>query len=264
MKVPMFDLDGKEVKGIELPSIFSEPVRTDLINRAAIAVRSTLFQPKGQDLLSGQKTTAEYYARRQAYRSMMNRELSRLPRVKIPKGKFGEVRIVPQSRGGRPAHPPKVEKILVERINRKERRKAIRSAIAATADIELVKKRNHAVELKSVPIIIEDAFEKLTKTKDITEVFDKLKLEKEMERTKEVKIRAGRGKMRGRRYKKKRGILVVLSKYCPALKASENISGVNVSLVKNLNADLLAPGGQPGRLAIFTESAVKELDKLFR
>jgi len=263
MKLPVYDLQGKETKQIELPSVFSEPVRPDLINRAAIAVRSVLFQPKGQYLWSGMQTTAEYYARRHAFRCMMNRELSRLPRVKIPKGRFGEVRRVPQSRGGRPAHPPKPQKILVERINIKERRKAIRSAIAATAQPDYVQLRGHRIA-QSTPIIVDDAFEKLKKTKEILELFVKLGLEKELERTKEVKIRAGNGKARGRRYKKKKGVLVIVLKDCPAMKASKNIIGVDVSLVKNLNADLLAPGGQPGRLAIFTESAIKELDKLFR
>jgi large subunit ribosomal protein L4e len=263
MKLPVFDTTGKETRQIELPSVFSEPVRPDLINRAAIAVRSTLFQPKGQAPLSGLQTSAEYVGRRRAYRTMINIERARLPKVKLAKGRFGEVRIVPQSRGGRPAHPPKPEKILVERINKKERRKAIRSAIAATMVTELVAKRGHKIEGK-LPIIVEDSFENISKTKDVLSLFEKLKLEKEIERTKEVKIRAGGGKKRGRRYKRKRGVLVVVSKNCPVVKAAGNILGVDVSLAKNLNADLLAPGGQPGRLAVFSESAVKELDKLFR
>jgi large subunit ribosomal protein L4e len=263
MKLPVFDMEGKEARRIELPSVFSEQVRPDLINRAAMAVRSTKFQPKGSTPLAGLQTSAEYVGRRRAYRTMINIERARLPKVKLAKGRFGEVRIVPQSRGGRPAHPPKVEKILVERINKKERRKAIRSAIAATANPDLVQKRGHRVAMET-PIIVEDSFEKLKKTKEVLSLFEKLKLEKELERDRVVKIRVGRGKMRGRRYKRRKGVLVVVSKSCPAVKASENIPGVDVSVVKNLNADLLAPGGQPGRLALFTESAIKELDKLFR
>jgi len=263
MKLPVFDMEGKEARQIELPSVFSEQVRPDLINRAAMAVRSTKFQPKGSTPLAGLQTSAEYVGRRRAYRTMINIERARLPKVKLAKGRFGEVRIVPQSRGGRPAHPPKVEKILVERINKKERRKAIRSAIAATANPDLVQKRGHRVAMET-PIIVEDSFEKLKKTKEVLSLFEKLKLEKELERDRVVKIRVGRGKMRGRRFKRRKGVLVVVSKSCPAVKASENIPGVDVSVAKNLNADLLAPGGQPGRLTIFTESAVKELDKLFR
>jgi len=263
MKLPVFDMEGKETKKVELPNVFSEPIRPDLINRAAIAVRSTLFQPKGPTPLAGMQTTAEYVGRRRAYRTMINIERARLPKVKLAKGRFGEVRIVPQSRGGRPAHPPKVEKILVERINTKERRKAIRSAIAATAHSDLVQMRGHRVSIET-PIIVEDSFEKLKKTREVLSLFGKLKLEKELERDRVVKVRVGRGKMRGRRWKRKKGILIIVSKACPAIKASENIPGVDVSVVKNLNADLLAPGGQPGRLAIFTESAIKELEKLFR
>ena len=263
MKLPVFDTEGKQTKEINLPSVFSEPVRPDLINRAAIAVRSVLFQPKGPTPRAGLQTSAEYVGRRRAYRTMINIERARLPKVKLPKGRFGDVRIVPQAKGGRPAHPPKPEKIMVERINKKERKKAIRSAIAATGRKELVEKRGHKVE-GEVPIIVEDSFENLKKTKEVLSLFKKLKLGKELERCKEVKIRPGKGRMRGRRYKKKRGVLVVVSKECPVIKAAKNIAGVDVSIVKNLNADLLAPGGQPGRLTLFTETAVKELEKLFR
>jgi large subunit ribosomal protein L4e len=194
---------------------------------------------------------------------MMNIERARLPKVKLPKGRFGEVRRVPQSRKGRPAHPPKPEKILVERINKKERRKAIRSAVAATAELELVKRRGHMID-KKVPFILDDSFENLKKTKEVLSVFEKIGLARELERTAEVKIRAGGGKKRGRRYKKKKGPLVVVSKNCSAINAAKNILGVDAVIVKNLNADLLAPGGQPGRLTVYTESAIKQLDKLFR
>ena len=193
---------------------------------------------------------------------MINIGRARLPRVKLPKGRFGDVARIPQARGGRTAHPPLVEKKIVEKINKKERRKAIRSAIAATACKELAIKRGHKIDA-GIPIILDDSFEKISKTKEVLALFEKL-FKKELNRTKEVKIKAGRGKTRGRKFKKKKGPLVVFLKECAAMKASKNITGVDVSLVKKLNADLLAPGGQPGRLTVFTESSLNELDKLFR
>jgi large subunit ribosomal protein L4e len=47
--------------------------------------------------------------------------------------------------------------------------------------------------------------------------------------------------------------------------AANNIRGVDVVAVDRLNAELLAPGCDYGRLAIFTEAAVKRLEteKLF-
>ncbi len=87
----------------------------------------------------------------------------------------------------------------------------------------------------------------------------KLGMEKELERIKERKIRAGKGKMRGRKYKKRVGPLFVVSKRCDLMKSARNLG--DVILVKDLNAEALAPGTQPGRLTLWTESAIKELEK---
>ncbi len=68
---------------------------------------------------------------------------------------------VPQATGGRAAHPPKVEKILVKEINRKEKRKAFRSAIAASTYTDLVRGRGHLFE-GDLPLVFEDRFEEIT------------------------------------------------------------------------------------------------------
>ena len=48
---------------------------------------------------------------------------------------------------------------------------------------------------------------------------------------------------------------------CPAVLATENLQGFDVSVVNNLNAELLAPGGNIGRRTIWTKSAVEKLEK---
>ena len=72
--------------------------------------------------------------------------------------------------------------------------------------------------------------------------------------------------MRNRRYKVKKGPLFVVSKECPLQKAAENILGVDTCIINNLNVNLLAPGGAPGRLTIFSEDAIKKLatEELFQ
>jgi large subunit ribosomal protein L4e len=264
MKVPVYSLDGSATRQAELPQVFGETVRPDLINRAAMAVRSASFQPKGPYWKAGLQTSASYVGRRRAYRTMINIERARLPKVKLPKGRFGDVKVVPQSRGGRPAHPPHVGAVLVERINRKERRKAIRSAIAATTSKELAIARGHRVAaLKELPIVVDSSFEKLKKSKEVAAVLGKLGLGEELERASEKKIRAGRGKSRGRKYRRRRAALIVVAEDGGIIRAAENLPGIDVSLAKDLNADLLAPGGVPGRLTIYTETALKALEKLF-
>ncbi len=264
MKAKVYDLNGNEVKEIDLPRVFSEEIRPDLIRRATLAILSSGYQPKGTFPLAGLQTSAKYVGRRGRYHAMINRGISRLPRIIGPKGYIGEVRRVPQAKGGHRAHPPKVEKIIEEKINKKEKRKATASAIAATAVPELVKKRGHRTEeLKSLPIIVTDDLEKLSKTKEVKRVLEKLGLSAELERTSEKKIRAGKGKMRGRKYKKKKGVLIVTGSHAPVHKATRNIPGTDVCPAKELNAYLLAPGGDPGRLTIYTESAITEIGKRF-
>ncbi|MBI5635959.1 50S ribosomal protein L4, partial [Candidatus Micrarchaeota archaeon] len=149
---------------VKLPIQFNEEYRPDLIQRAFIAQRSLSLQPHGNYLLAGFQNTAKYYGRRAAFRQTINTGRSRLPREKIPKGRSGRVMRVPHAMGGHRAHPPKAIKRLLERINLKEKNKAIRSAIGATTNAELVKARNHAFS-KAVPIIAPSSFEQIKRVK---------------------------------------------------------------------------------------------------
>ncbi|RLG21887.1 50S ribosomal protein L4 [Candidatus Micrarchaeota archaeon] len=262
MKAKVYSLDGQVKKEIELPKVFNESVRDDLIRRAVHALQTHRLQPKGSYPLAGLQTSAEYIGRRRAFRSGATRGISRLPREKLGGGGLGEVKRVPHAKGGRRAHPPKVERIIYEKINKKERKKALASAVAATGKLELVKERGHKVdEKKGLPLIIESGIETVKKSKDALNVLLALGLAKELERASEKKIRAGKGKTRGRKYKRRKGVLVVLSNK-EALKAFRNIQGVDAELVENLNVELLAPGGQAGRLTVFSENALKKLDKV--
>jgi large subunit ribosomal protein L4e len=207
--------------------------------------------------------------RRHEYKSSYGSGRSRTPRkVMSRKGShFNHMGAqVPQTVGGRVAHPPRIEKIWFEKINDKERRKALRSAIGATAIKEIVLSRGHKAEnIKELPIIIENKVEELKKTKEVLELLVKIGLGHELERIRERKIRAGKGKMRGRKYKTKTGPLFIVSKKCKLLESAKNIVGVDAVDVRKLNAELLAPGTQPGRLTIWSEAALKELEekKLF-
>ena len=262
MKAKVYDTKGKQVKDITLPDAFNEPIRTDLINRASLAILSSSYQAKGTFPRSGLQTTARYVGRRRAYHALINRGMARLPRVLGPKGHIGEVRRVSHSRGGRIVHGPKTQKKLKEEINKKEKRKAFRSALSATTITELVTKRGHKTEgIKTLPIILQDEIENITKTKDMIITLKNLGLEKELERTQEKRIRAGKGTMRGRKYKKKKGVLIVTGTNAKVYKAARNIPGTDICTAKELNTYHLAPGGQPGRLTIYTESAIQELQK---
>lgn len=192
----------------------------------------------------------------------MNREMARLPRLhgKIAPHLMWSVRLVPQSVGGRTAKPPMVGKVWEQKINYNEKKRALRSAIAATSSKELAQKRGHKVEsVKSFPIIVKDDLEKVSKTKELVGILEKLGLEKELERASEKKIRAGRGKSRNRKYKTKVGPLFVVVKDGGLGRSARNISGCDICRVENLSTEYLAPGAVVGRLAIFTKSAIQKL-----
>ena len=168
--------------------------------------------------------------------------------------------------GGRQAHPTRAEKNHHEKINIKERRFAIRSAVAATTNKEIVEDRGHIVDdLEQVPIIVEDEIEAVKTAKQTREIFEKLGVYDDVIRAKEGKrIRAGRGKTRGRKYKKVKGPLVVVGEDNGISLGARNHAGVDVVVVENLNAELLAPGTHPGRLTVYTKSAVEKLGGLFQ
>lgn len=258
MKAKVYDSKGQGKKEKELPNVFEETYRPDLIKRAHLSIKSSKYQPKGTDEKAGLKNTAEYVGRRRAYLTTINRGWARLPRLKSALGR--EVRKVPQARGGKRAHPPKPEKKQKEHINRKERRKALKSAIAATADKKTVKERGHKIDDMKLPLIADNELESFKKTKKVVEFLKNIKLGEDMEKSKEKKVKQGKGKLRGRKYKRRKSALIVTEKDKGIKRAARNIPGVEAVLTKELNVNHLAPGGQPGRLTIYTENAINKLN----
>lgn len=263
MKTAILDLTKKEMGKIELPLQFNEEVRADIIKKAVLYLLSHKKQAYGAKPRAGKRASAFLSKRRRDYRGTYGIGQSRTPRkVMSRQGRrlhyVGAV--VPQTVGGRRAHPPKAGKVLWKKMNKKERKMAIRSAIAATVIKDIVKERGHNIP-DVYPIILEEKFENLDKTKDVKKLFEKMDLKAELERVSVKKIRAGKGKARGRKYKTKRGPLIVVGKECKLLNAAKNIPAVEVVCVNELNSELLAPGGIPGRLTIWSKQAIDRLTK---
>ncbi|WP_456329810.1 50S ribosomal protein L4 [Archaeoglobus sp.] len=247
MKAKVLSLKGEVTEEIELPEVFSEEFRPDIIKRAVLAIQSHRRQPYGPNPLSGVDYSWENWGPGHGY--------ARVPRWKLGRRAV----VVPQAVGGRRAHPPKPERKWAEKINRKEMRKALKSAIAATANEEIVKQRNHLFD-GDLPKIVTDEIESVSRTKEVAEVFKAIGVYADVERAKDRKrYRAGKGKMRGRRYVKKKSVLLVVGKDGGVVKAAKNLPGVDAVLVKDLNVELLAPGCHPGRLTVWTKSAVEYL-----
>ncbi|MBU1203631.1 MAG: 50S ribosomal protein L4 [Nanoarchaeota archaeon] len=261
MKAAVYDTQGKKISQIELPVQFEEPYHPDLIKRAVLAIRANKRQPYGAAPRAGKRHSVRISKRRRDYKGSYGHGISRAPKKTMWRRgtQFGwEGAFAPGTKGGRKAHPPKAEKDFSVKININEKRKAIRSALSATLNRELVETRGHKLG-EIYPIILESKAELLEKTKDVKKLLSSFKLEKELERNKKKKIRAGKGKLRGRKYTRKRGMLMVISSKCKLSSSAQNIPGVEVTEVRNLNTELLAPGTHAGRLTIYTDKAIEEI-----
>lgn len=165
MKAELIAIDGSKKGSIELPKIFESDVRMDLIKRAYDAEQSVGGQPYGAFYLAGKLVSASGKIKhaRSGYRSHYGKGISRVPRKTMNRRGARRMWVgafAPGTRGGRPAHPPKVEKNNLQRINKKEKNKAISSAIAATA--------------KNRILVIETKFTEMRKSKEILQLLHKI------------------------------------------------------------------------------------------
>ncbi|MEM3863455.1 MAG: 50S ribosomal protein L4 [Metallosphaera sp.] len=248
----VLDLSGNKNKSILLPSIFSYPIRKDLIRRVFHSSFTKGLQPKGRDPMAGKRTTAKSFG--------INLGLARVPRVRGA----GEGALAPNTVGGRLAFPPSTIERIHEEVNEREKRMAIVSALASTTVKDVVTKRGHRFT-GELPLVVVDDLGKISKTKELQDILIKLGLEAELERASYRRIRAGKGKMRGRKYKRTVGPLLVVHDYSlPVVKAALNLPGVDIVSAKDVSVIHLAPGGHPGRLVIYTESSINILQNRFK
>ena len=248
--VNIYSVKGDIIKSVELPAAFAAEFRPDIIHRAAVAEQANRRQPYGPSPTAGVRHAVSQWGK--------GRGTARVQRL-TQGSKAAES---PNNVGGRRAFPPKPEKDYSKKVNRKEKFKAKLSALVALSDLEMVKKRGHQFDDGlTMPVIVEDDFERLATTGDVVSALENIGVSADLERAKDgKKIRAGRGKMRGRKYKTPRSILVVVSaKEAPVFKGANNLPGVEIVSTEGLSAGVLAPGGMAGRLAVFSESALKKI-----
>jgi large subunit ribosomal protein L4e len=254
--VDIYELDGASKGKMALPKVFESQLRLDIIRKAVVALQTHRLQPQGRDPMAGKRTTAESVG--------VGRDLARVPRVKGERHpRSGSGAFAPSTVGGRLTHPPRSEKRIWKRLNRKEARLALASAVAATANKEIISKRGHRIEqVPSVPLIVSNSLEEVSGTKTAKEVLKKLGLWSDVERVLDgVKRRSGRASSRGRGRKIAKGPLLVCVEDKGLLRAFRNIPGVDAAKVQDLNVEDLAPGTHPGRLTVWTESSIKAINK---
>lgn len=239
IKVPIYNLDGEKIGDAALPECFTEEVRPDIIKRAVLSEESAERQPKGNYVWAGFETSARYVGRKEVYGTVKNRGIPHLPHEVLPKGRLGRVKRVPHAVKGHRAHPPKAEKKIVERINKKEYVKAFKSALGATASKEYIEGRMGFL-FEHVPVVLNKEAEKISRTSDVLKLLRNLKLE---------------GRVNEWKRRNSKGMLLVCSGE-KLYKAARNIKGMEAVMVSDLRVKHLAPGTHPGRLLLITEDAL--------
>ena len=267
-----YEVSVKDGKNITLPEVFNTEIRHDLVKSAVHASRANRRQPYGhrehdgkRSPQPGMKHSVEWWGK--------GRGVSRIMR------KTGQRTAAqnPHTRGGRRAHGPMVAKKWSQKLNSKQKIMARNSAISASVDKSIVSARGHKFSDEvRFPIIIGDYMESRNgtdekydlesiplqySTRKFVAMMEGLGLGDDLIRAKEGrKIRAGKATMRGRKYRTPKSILLVVSKKEGLHKAAKNVPGVDVIATKDLCAEDLAPGGDIGRLTVWTKSAIEELE----
>ena len=268
----MYEVEAKDGKSVTLPSVFSSEIREDLIRRSVLASRANRRQAYGhrehdgkRAPQAGMKHSVEWWGK--------GRGVSRIMR------KAGQRTAAqnPHTRGGRRAHGPMVAKDWSQKINGKENTSARNSAIAATANSEVVAARGHQFDSEvRFPIVIdgyvesrEEGDEKYSiesiplqySTRKFVAMMEGLGLGEDLDRARTGRnIRAGKGTMRGRKYRTPKSILLVVAQSDGLAKAARNVPGVDVVAAKDLSVEDLAPGGDAGRLTVWTKDAIGALE----
>ncbi|MEX0932569.1 MAG: 50S ribosomal protein L4 [Candidatus Pacearchaeota archaeon] len=263
-KINILTIGGKKAKEISLPNFFSAKIREDLISKIIEAKR--VQQPYGPSPSAGKSHSAsgKIRHRRHVWKTHYGKGIARIPR-KIMTRRGSQFNwtgaTVPQAVGGRRAHPPKpISMINNNKINKKEMKIAFISALSATSSLEEMKKRYDKLRTadlkgKELPLIVDFKVVEL-KTKDLLDNFKKI-LGDELFKVALIKksVRSGKGKLRGRKYKSNAGLLFVIGK-----DEKVKTSMVDVKSSKNVSVMDLAKG-KVGRLTVYTEEALKDLEE---
>lgn len=151
------------------------------------------------------------------------------------------------------------------KINTTQKRYAVASALAASCVPALVMARGHAIEeVPEIPLVVENAVESTKKTSQAKDILVAIGAAPDVDKAAASKqVRAGKGKMRNRRYTLRRGPLVIYASNDGVEQAFRNLPGVELCCVDRLNLLQLAPGGHMGRFCIWSQAALEKLDVIY-
>ncbi|EMC93844.1 hypothetical protein BAUCODRAFT_567424 [Baudoinia panamericana UAMH 10762] len=263
--VTIYGADGTATEDSHpLPNVFKAPIRPDIVQSVHTGMAKNRRQPYAVSEKAGHQTSAESWG--------TGRAVARIPRVSGGgTHRAGQAAFGNQCRSGRMFAPTKVWRKWHQKVNLGQKRFATASAIAASSSAALLLARGHHImTVPEVPLVVSStvfADGAVKKTSQAVKILESVGAGPELEKVKNSrKLRAGKGKLRGRRHKQRRGPLIV---YDPEkdgkdlVLAFRNIPGVETCTVYALNLLQLAPGGHLGRFVVWTSSAFAALDTIY-
>ncbi|OAA67039.1 60S ribosomal protein [Niveomyces insectorum RCEF 264] len=261
--VTIHGADGKPSNATHpIPAVFLSPIRADIVQQVHTGMAKNKRQPYAVSEKAGHQTSAESWG--------TGRAVARIPRVsgggthRAGQAAFGNM-----CRSGRMFAPTKIWRKWHIKVNQGQKRFATASAVAASAVAPLLLARGHKINsVPEVPLVIDSkAFAPAARTAQAVALLQAVGAGADVDKVRQSKkLRAGKGKLRGRRYRQRRGPLVI---YDPEVdgkdlvKGFRNIPGVETSSVFALNLLQLAPGGHLGRFVVWTSAAFAALDKIY-
>ena len=257
--ITVFDTNTGEVKeSLALPGVLTVPIRLDIVRFVHDNLSKNSRQPYAISEWTGHQHSAESWG--------TGRAVARIPRIsgsgtgRAAQGAFGNM-----CRSGRMFAPTKIWRRWHRKVNLKQKRHAVASALAASSIPALVMARGHKIDnVQELPLVL-DGIEKVERTKELLKILNSFGAGDDLKRAAmSVTLRAGRGKSRNRRFTFSRGPLIIYDEEkAPVLKAFRNIPGLDAVSVHKLSILKLAPGGTLGRFVIWSSEAFKALDQIF-
>jgi large subunit ribosomal protein L4e len=256
--VNVFSLSGDKSGETTLPAVMMAPLRPDVVQFVHTNMNKNKRQAYAVSIRAGKQVSASSWG--------TGRAVARIPRVggggtsRSGQGAFGNM-----CRGGRMFAPTKTWRKWHKKININQKRYAVASALAASAIPALVMARGHKIdEVPEVPLVLDTDVESTKKTSVAKDILNAVGAMDDVEKAGDSKkIRAGKGKMRNRRYTMRRGPLVIYSANDGIEQAFRNLPGVEMCCVDRLNLLQLAPGGHMGRFCVWSQAALEKLDTIY-
>lgn len=254
----VFSVFGEKKSTTPLPAVFTAPIRPDIVQFVHTNMAKNKRQAHAVSIYAGKSVSASSWG--------TGRAVARIPRVggggtsRSGQGAFGNM-----CRGGRMFAPTKTWRKWHRKINTTQKRYAVASALAASAVPALVMARGHRIdEVPEIPLVLENELESTKLTSRAVDVLAAVGAYPDVEKAIDSKqIRAGKGKLRNRRYTLRRGPLIIYADNSDVQRAFRNLPGVELCCVDSLNLLQLAPGGHMGRFCIWSQAAIEKLNTIY-